>query len=77
MNERINELAKQSGLVRTGDWGMKRWEGPRAESISDEDLAKFAELIIKECGVVVDDLAGGQMGGANAHDLYEHFGVNK
>jgi hypothetical protein len=49
MNERIKELAKQSGLVRCGDWGMKRWEGPRSENITDLDLNKFAELIVREC----------------------------
>jgi hypothetical protein len=45
MNERIKQLALESGLVRNGDWGMKRWEGPRSDSISDQDLEKFADLI--------------------------------
>lgn len=49
MNNRIKELAKQSGLVLAGDWGMKRWEGSRSESISDKDLEKFAKLIVQEC----------------------------
>jgi len=48
MTERIKQLAKQSGLVLAGDWGMKRWEGSRPESISDKDLEKFAELIVVE-----------------------------
>ena len=49
MNERIKLLALEAGLVRNGDFGMKRWEGPRSDSISDQDLEKFAELIVKEC----------------------------
>lgn len=49
MNERLKELAEQAGLVRNGDFGMKRWEGPHSDSISDQDLDKFAELIVKEC----------------------------
>ena len=53
MNERIQELALQAGLVRRGDWGMKRWEGPRSDSISDQDLEKFAELIVRECCDIV------------------------
>jgi hypothetical protein len=53
MNERIRELAEQAGLVRNGDFGMKRWEGPRSDSISDQDLEKFAELIVAECMEVV------------------------
>ncbi len=55
MNERIQELAKQSGLVRCGDWGMKRWESLRSESITDLDLEKFAELIVKECMSYMED----------------------
>ena len=49
MNEHIKQLALQAGLVRNGDIGMKRWEGPRSDSINDQDLEKFAELIVKEC----------------------------
>jgi hypothetical protein len=49
MNEQIKLLAEQAGLVRFGDWGMKRWGGPRYDSIGDEDLEKFAELIVREC----------------------------
>lgn len=41
----IIELAKQAGLVRNGDIGMKRWEGPQSDSISDQDLEKFAALV--------------------------------
>ena len=52
MNNRIFELAKQSGLVLAGDWGIKRWEGSRSESISDKDLEGFAELIVRECAQV-------------------------
>ena len=49
MNERIRQLAEQAGLVRRGDWGMKRWEGPRSDSINDQDLEKFVQLIVQEC----------------------------
>jgi hypothetical protein len=41
----IIELAEQAGLVRVGDFGMKRWEGPSSDSISDQDLEKFAALV--------------------------------
>tara|TARA_R110000868_G_scaffold380903_1_gene647220 strand:- start:304 stop:531 length:228 start_codon:yes stop_codon:yes gene_type:complete len=41
----IIEIAKQAGLVRNGDWGMKRWEGPRSDSINDQDLKAFAALV--------------------------------
>ena len=56
MNEHIKQLAVQAGLVRVGDWGMKRWEGPRSDSINDQDLEKFAELIVRECALVAKTL---------------------
>jgi len=52
MNEQIKLLATRSGLVRVGDFGMKRWEGPRSDSINDQDLEKFAPLIVKKCADV-------------------------
>ena len=56
----IIELAKQAGLVRNGDIGMKRWEGPRSDSISDEDLTRFAELVAaherEECAKLCDEV---------------------
>ena len=56
----IIELAKQAGLVRNGDIGMKRWEGPQSDSISDQDLEKFADLVAAQereaCAKVCDEL---------------------
>ena len=77
MNERIKLLATQSGLVRRGDWGMKRWEGPRSDSISDQDLAKFAELIVRECAGLMD---GRRVEYGNCKDgrvILKHFGVEE
>lgn len=62
MNKRIEELAMAAGLVyiRTPD-----------KPFIDEDLEKFAELIVKECANVAAD--------HDALDIYEeireHFGV--
>jgi hypothetical protein len=56
MNERINELALQAGLVRVGDFGMKRWEGLQSDSINDYDLEKFAELILSDSAAQIDRL---------------------
>ena len=57
----IIELAKQSGLVRNGDIGMKRWEGPQSDSISDQDLKAFANLVAaqerEECSKVCIQMA--------------------
>ena len=58
----IIELAKQAGLVRNGDFGMKRWEGPQSDSISDQDLKRFAELVAaherEECAKISDCVDG-------------------
>jgi hypothetical protein len=84
MNEHIKQLAEQAGLVRNGDIGMKRWEGPRSDSISDQDLEKFAELIVRECINIVakrkdqaiDDSWNVDEAMSMAEmDLEEHFGV--
>ena len=73
MNERIKQLAEQAGLVRNGDFGMKRWEGPRSDSISDQDLEKFAELIVLKCAKIADTAEP-----FLASDLIkEHFGVKE
>jgi hypothetical protein len=63
MNERIRELAIQSGLPTALDYHQKRYE-------------KFAELIVKECAEVahcnfhVDGVTLGNI-------MKEHFGVEE
>ncbi|CAB4221383.1 hypothetical protein UFOVP1636_278 [uncultured Caudovirales phage] len=83
MNEHIKQLALQAGLVRNGDFGMKRWEGPRSDSISDQDLEKFAELIVQECVGVADtyiqtgDHARPTSRSTIGRLIKEHFGVEE
>ena len=43
MNERIQELARQSGALPTQDCGVPQWY------IDEDEFEKFAELIVKEC----------------------------
>ena len=74
MNEHIKQLAEQAGLVRNGDIGMKRWEGPRSDSISDQDLEKFAQLIVRECATVCW-LHGSRPEVRSA--VLKHFGVDE
>ena len=75
MNERIKTLATQSGLVRVGDFGMKRWEGPRSDSISDQDLEKFALLIVQKCADIGQQYADGNYEVYN--QILEHFGLEE
>ena len=61
MNERIKELAEQSGA---NYYSL----GDRFEKFDEH---KFAELIVKECA----DVVYSRSGHATPQDLYEHFGV--
>ena len=53
MNERIKQLAVDAGI------GFTLWDDSGREMIDnytpEERLAKFAELIVKECAGIVDD----------------------
>jgi len=74
MNNRMKQLAEQAGMhafppVMDYDKKETQWIG------WDSSMKKFAELIVKECGLIVDELAGGQMGSASSYDLNKHFGV--
>ena len=59
MNERIKELAKQAG-----------WSGFEA---LDERNVKFAELIVKECACVADDMKSLDV----SEEIKKHFGVEQ
>jgi hypothetical protein len=70
MNERIKELALESGYLPDG-FGIGHWDMPECK--------KFAELIIQECMEVSlkcshrDD----DMGAIIARQIKQHFGVEE
>ena len=93
MSERIKELAEQAGFVM---WADESWkpEGAIVDWSSDYDneLAKFAELIVKECvekietyQIPVGNSAAGEMACEWTYaslkelrdDIKEHFGVEE
>jgi len=63
MNERIQELAKQTGYIwhASGD--------PQIYEFTPEKLEKFAELIVRECASKVTR--------NQALNIFEHFGVDQ
>jgi hypothetical protein len=75
MKERIRQITVQAGLVRVGDFGMKRWEGARSDSITDQDLEKFAELIVRECAGVGYDASYYECALNVSNKIKQHFGV--
>ena len=80
MNKRIEELAEQAGF---SNWVIY----PSKETMSDtpELLEKFAELIVRECAKVCDDLDIDDWGDKSFDDgtyycsraIKKHFGVEE
>ena len=75
MNERIRELAKQTGYIwhASGD--------PKVYEFTPEKLDKFAELIVAECLDIVEDEDDGSMDTKAVRwamiRIKKHFGVEE
>jgi hypothetical protein len=73
MNERIQELAKQTGYIwhASGD--------PQIYEFTPEKLEKFGELIMAECLEIVEDEDDGSQDTIAVrwamHRIKKHFGV--
>jgi hypothetical protein len=67
MNERFRQLAEQAGAVYSND---------HAVSLLDDEIEKFAELIVKECcsAIRLDDAFNG---GKFQRTILKHFGVEE
>jgi len=69
MNERIRELAEQAGYTKDM-FGVGHWDMPECK--------KFAELIVKECGVALSPVLRDMVSRGQAYDLIkQHFGVEE
>ena len=71
MNERLRELVRQSGLD-DADFPIENWD--------NVPLAKFAELIVKECACrsYLEDSGNPEVEEALEFwrkDMFKHFGV--
>ena len=66
MNERIKELINESTCFKEGDT-----EGKYDIEVFDKE--KFAELIVRECALVVHKKTGPK----SAWDVLQHFGVEE
>ena len=65
MNERIQELAEQSGYITEADW----------EGMMHFDMEKFAELIVRECAEYAEHEL--DMAGYKKKFMLKHFGVEE
>ena len=65
MNERIKALALQAG-------------GSHYPDVGGKTLEKFAELIVRECGVALSPMLRDMVSRGQAYDLIkQHFGVTE
>jgi hypothetical protein len=76
MNERIRELADKI-------WEEKYWTNPNTDKLLPAQLNRFAELIVKECVAICQDIDGEDNTDARsgrqdcAVEIREHFGVKE
>jgi hypothetical protein len=72
MNERIRQLADEAGLRFT-----QLMSNPMVPIVDgrETDLAKFAQLIVRECARVYWRIDDGEIHGKYVVALKEHFGV--
>ncbi len=70
MNERIRQLIKTKSTILF----------PGTDTVDCEitDIEKFAELIVRECGVALSPMLRDMVSRGQAYDLIkEHFGVEE
>ena len=68
MNERIRELVKQATTIEEHKWGV---------SYDNFNKEKFAELIVKECCDIADQVERADMDSYVSKYIRAHFGVGE
>lgn len=75
MNKRIEELAKQAGLMCLYDYGPE--EDPHAMVVGQKDMELFAELIVRECAEVMRKNVNLNYDHCLDTKILTHFGVEQ
>jgi len=74
MNELIEKLAKQAGFNEYINENLWPEEQPEFNNL----MEKFAELIVRECGVALSPMLRDMVSRGQAYDLIkQHFGVTE
>lgn len=73
MNERIKELAEQAGFMLWQDEPWNPGDVVDWAARYDDELAKFAELIVRECCQKLENDGMVEV----AMEMKEHFGVKE
>ena len=76
MNERIKELAHKAEFINKRHNGDE-WRWGYIDSELSAKLEKFAELIVKECCSVADEVERADTGMFVSWYLKAHFGVEE
>jgi hypothetical protein len=71
MNERIEKLGEQADLL--GEFTPTKIPGRYVGYITEEQILKFAELIVRECVEIADEYDG--CGSTIVSRIEKHFGV--
>lgn len=71
MNDRLEELMYDAGLTAQGAWDLM-------DQYQRDAVMKFAELIVRECGVALNPMLRDMVSRGQAFDLIKkHFGVQE
>ena len=74
MNKRIKELAEKAGAET---WSRAPMRAVTGLAFTDENLKKFAELIVRECARVYWNIDDGELHNEYVNSLKKHFGVEE
>jgi len=81
MNERIQQLAEQAGILKEQTVKakiVKNEDGTWTSILEYPNLEKFALLIVRECGVALAPMLRDMISRGQAyHMIQQHFGVDK
>jgi hypothetical protein len=68
MDERIKELARQSGF-------KVNWQHQDMQAIKMAQYREFVELVVKECAELFDPNEQSELGYRIGDRIYKHFGI--
>jgi hypothetical protein len=77
MNERIKELALRAGMVKILEEHAHEYGNGAFENTPYPELEKFAELIVKECCAITDEVERTDLPVVASKFVKAHFGVEE
>jgi hypothetical protein len=75
MNQQIQQLAEQAGMVRILNEHAHEYGNGTFENTPYPELEKFAELIVEECATVIEKNLFQGIGWNTSRAVKRHFGI--